>query len=54
MKEKTQKQQVEDSVKTATLPVSVLNGVLQYLTSKPYGEVVDLVQAIQSQSKVNN
>lgn len=30
--------------------LSLLNGVLQYLSSRPYAEVFQLVQAIQAQA----
>ncbi len=33
-----------------TLSVNLVNGVLQYLGTRPYGEVFQLVQAIQSQA----
>ena len=33
-----------------TLTVPLLNGVLQYLGTRPYGEVFQLVQAIQEQA----
>ncbi len=32
------------------ITLSLLNGVLQYLGSRPYGEVFQLVQAIQAQA----
>jgi len=32
---------------TITLPLNLVNGVLQYLGTRPYGEVYQLVQALQ-------
>jgi hypothetical protein len=31
-----------------TFPLNLVNGMLQYLGTRPYGEVFQLVQAIQS------
>jgi hypothetical protein len=33
-----------------TLSLGLVNGVLQYLGTRPYGEVLQLVQAIQEQA----
>jgi hypothetical protein len=33
-----------------TLSLNLVNGVLQYLGTRPYGEVFPLVQAIQEQA----
>jgi hypothetical protein len=33
-----------------TLSLNLVNGVLQYLGTRPYGEVFQLVQAIQEQA----
>jgi hypothetical protein len=33
-----------------TLTVPLVNGVLQYLGTRPYGEVFQLIQAIQEQA----
>ena len=33
-----------------TLKLSLINGILQYLGTRPYGEVVQIVQAIQEQA----
>lgn len=33
-----------------TLSLGLVNGVLQYLGTRPYGEVFQLVQAIQEQA----
>jgi hypothetical protein len=33
-----------------TLSLNLVNGVLQYLSTRPYGEVFPLVQAIQEQA----
>jgi hypothetical protein len=35
---------------TITLTVPLLNGVMQYLGTRPYSEVFQLVQAIQEQA----
>lgn len=35
---------------TVTLSLGLVNGVLQYLGTRPYGEVFQLVQAIQEQA----
>jgi hypothetical protein len=32
-----------------TLKLSLINGILQYLGTRPYGEVFQIVQAIQEQ-----
>jgi hypothetical protein len=32
------------------LTLNLVNGVLQYLASRPYGEVAPLIQAIQEQA----
>jgi hypothetical protein len=39
---------MSDQAITLTLPL--LNGVLQYLVTRPYAEVFQLVQAIQEQA----
>lgn len=44
---------VQEEVQTATIPIQVLNSVLQYLSTKPYVEVTDLINGIQSQVKIN-
>lgn len=33
-----------------TLKLSLINGILQYLGTRPYGEVFQIVQAIQEQA----
>ncbi len=33
--------------KNITLPLNLVNGILEYLGTKPYGEVYKLVQVIQ-------
>ena len=33
-----------------TLKLSLINGVLQYLGTRPYGEVFQIVQEIQAQA----
>jgi hypothetical protein len=38
------------SEQNITLTLSLLNGVMQYLGTRPYGEVFQLVQAIQEQA----
>ena len=38
------------SDQTITLTVPLLNGVMQYLGTRPYSEVFQLVQAIQEQA----
>lgn len=35
--------------KKAELTIPLIDGILQYLGSRPYGEVVNLVQAIHQQ-----
>lgn len=52
-KKKEVQQPKEAEVPTASIPVEVLNSVIQYLSNKPYAEVYQLVEAIQKQSKVN-
>ena len=54
MKEVKEVEEVkEEQVQIATIPVEVLNKVLQYLSTKPYIEVTELINDIQSQVKVN-
>lgn len=55
MKEKKEvaTQPKEEAVPTVSVPVEVLNQVLGYLSNKPYSEVAGLVEAIQTQSKLN-
>lgn len=36
--------------KKIELTLNLVNGVLQYLASRPYGEVAPLIQAIQEQA----
>ena len=38
------------SEKSITLTLPLINGILQYLGTRPYGEVFQLVQAIQEQA----
>jgi hypothetical protein len=38
------------SEKSITLTVPLINGILQYLGTRPYGEVFQLVQAVQEQA----
>jgi hypothetical protein len=38
------------SEKSITLTLPLINGILQYLGTRPYGEVFQLVQAIQAQA----
>ena len=52
MKKKEEVQEVQEVV-LATIPVVLVNGVLQYLASKPYSEVAELVNKIQSDVKIN-
>ena len=40
-------------VQTATIPVEVLNDTLQYLATKPYGEVVEYINAIKQGAKID-
>jgi hypothetical protein len=44
---------MQEEVQMATIPVQVLNSMLQYLSTKPYVEVAELINAIQTQVKVN-
>lgn len=54
MKEvKEVKEELQQEVQTATIPVEVVNNVLQYLSTKSYIEVAELINSIQSQVKVN-
>ena len=43
----------EKTVKAAqvTIPVELLNQTLQYLSTRPYNEVVNIISAIQQESK---
>ena len=52
MKKKEEVQEVQEVV-LATIPVVLVNAVLQYLASKPYSEVAELVNKIQSDVKIN-
>jgi hypothetical protein len=38
-------------MKEATLSVQLVNAILQYLGTKPYAEVFQLVEAIQKEAK---
>jgi hypothetical protein len=44
---------MKEEVQIATIPVQVLNSVLQYLSTKPYVEVAELINGIQTEVKVN-
>ena len=37
-------------MQSITLPVELVNAILQYMASRPYGEVFQLVAAIQAQA----
>lgn len=37
-------------MKEVTLPIDLANAILQYLSSRPYGEVVQLIAGIQSEA----
>lgn len=50
MKEKNEKVE-EVAVERASLPVPVLNNVLQYLATKPFAEVAELIKLIQTESE---
>lgn len=41
------------AVQMAKIPVEVLNSTLQYLATKPYAEVVDYINAIRENSKID-
>tara|TARA_B110001452_G_C15084640_1_gene378453 strand:- start:46 stop:210 length:165 start_codon:yes stop_codon:yes gene_type:complete len=53
MKEKKEEVQEVQEVVLATMPVVLVNAILQYLSTKPYGEVTELVTKIQSDTKVS-
>jgi hypothetical protein len=38
--------------KNATIPLALLQQIVNYLLMKPYGEVAELIKAIQEQHKV--
>ena len=40
-------------VQTARIPVEVLNDTLQYLATKPYGEVAEFINAIKQNAKID-
>ena len=37
-------------MQSMTLPVELINAILQYMASRPYGEVFQLVGAIQAEA----
>jgi hypothetical protein len=37
-------------MESITLPIDLVNAVLQYMASRPYGEVFQLVGAIQAEA----
>ena len=41
------------AVQMAKIPVEVLNDTLQYLATKPYGEVVEYINAIKQGAKID-
>ena len=40
-------------VQTARIPVEILNNTLQYLSTKPYAEVVECISAIKQNAKMD-
>ena len=40
---------MEESVEKITLPVQLFNALMQYLNTKPHGEVRQLIDAIQKE-----
>jgi hypothetical protein len=38
-------------MESVTLPSNIINAMLQYLAAKPYGEVIQLITAIQQEIK---
>ena len=40
-------------VQTARIPIEVLNNTLQYLATKPYSEVVEYINAIKQNAKMD-
>ena len=40
-------------VQTARIPVEILNNTLQYLSTKPYSEVVEFINAIKQNAKMD-
>jgi len=53
---KTVQNKVEEKavkVQEATVPVELLNQTLQYLSTRPYSEVVNLISAIQETAKTS-
>lgn len=40
-------------IQTATVPVELLNVVLEYLGSRPYRDVAQIVEAIKENSEIN-
>lgn len=43
----------QPEIQTATVPVELLNVVLEYLGSRPYREVAQIVEAIKENSEIN-
>lgn len=37
-------------MKELTLPIDLANAILQYLSTRPYGEVVQLISAVQTEA----
>jgi hypothetical protein len=37
-------------MESITLPIDLVNAILQYMASKPYGEVFQLVNVIQAEA----
>lgn len=53
MKEETQEVMTEPAIEVqmTKLPTEILNATLEYLATRPYKEVYQLVKAIQTQSE---
>lgn len=53
MKNKTTSEAIPapEAEPTASLPISVINMTLQYLASRPYSEVFEIITKIQQESK---